>query len=198
MKKNIENNEMVITALFGSLWGVVEISLGTLLHASKIPFSGTLLTAFAVVIITISRSFINYKGSIIAISSIAATLKLTTVPGFNVTPFIAIVAEGLIGEIIYSIFLYNLFSCITAGSLIMLYTLIHGLLMQGIFFGFKIYDIYIEIMDGIGKAIGYDGVISNILIPLIICIYIFLGSFAGWFGWKVSRRAKNILQEELK
>jgi len=41
MKKEIDQNEFISTALFGALWGLIEISLGTILHASKIPFRGT-------------------------------------------------------------------------------------------------------------------------------------------------------------
>ncbi len=197
MKKEIDQNEFISTALFGALWGLIEISLGTILHASKIPFRGTVLTIIAVVIITISRSFINYKGSIIAISSVAATLKLITLPGFNITPFIAIMMQGTIAEIVFSFFTYNLVSSLFTGSLILLYTLIHSLIMQGIFFGFGIYNVYLEILNSIGKAINYEGEISLILIPVIVFLYIFIGASAGWFGYATANRTREILQESV-
>jgi len=197
MKKDLDHNEFISTALFGALWGVIEISLGTILHASKIPFRGTLLTIIAVVLITISRSFINYKGSMTAISSVAATLKLITLPGFNITPFIAIMMQGIIAEIVFSFFTYSFISSLLTGSLILLYTLIHSLIMQGIFFGFGIYNVYLEILNSIGKAINYEGEMSLILIPLIFFLYIFIGAGAGWFGYVTSNRTKEILQESV-
>jgi len=197
MKKEIDQNEFISTALFGALWGLIEISLGTILHASKIPFRGTVLTIIAVVIITISRSFINYKGSMTAISSVAATLKLITLPGFNITPFIAIMMQGIIAEIVFSFFTYSFISSLLTGSLILLYTLIHSLIMQGIFFGFGIYNVYLEILNSIGKAINYEGEMSLILIPLIVFLYIFIGAGAGWFGYVTSNRTKEILQESV-
>ena len=197
MKKDLDNNECVATALFGALWGVIEVSLGTILHASKIPFRGTVLTIIAVVLITISRSFINYKGSIIVISSVAATLKLITLPGFNITPFIAIMMQGIIAEIVFSSLTYNLISSLLTGSLILLYTLIHSLIMQGIFFGFGIYNVYMGIMNSIGKAINYEGEMSLILIPVIVFLYIFFGAVAGWFGYATATRAKEILKESV-
>jgi hypothetical protein len=195
MKKEIENNGYILTALFGTLWGIVEISLGTLLHASKLPFRGTLLTLLAVVLITVSRSFINYKGSIIAISSVAAVLKLVTLPGFNITPFIAIMMEGIIAEIVFSVFAYGLISSLVTGSLILFYVLIHSLLMQGIFFGFCIYNVYLGVMSSIGKAMNYEGEITLILINVIILLYLIAGAGAGWFGYAAAVRTKEILQE---
>jgi len=197
MKKNLNYNEFISTALFGALWGIIEISLGTILHATKIPFRGTALTIIAVVLITISRSFINYKGSIIAISSVVASIKLITLPGFNITPFIAIMMEGFIGEIIFSTLSYNFISSLLAGLSIMIYTLLHSLIMQGIFFGLGIYNVYLGIMNSIGKAINYDGEISLILIPVIVFLYILIGAGAGWFGYATANRTKEILQESI-
>lgn len=197
MKKVLNYNEFITTALFGALWGVIEVSLGTILHASKIPFRGTALTIIAVVLITTSRSFINYKGSMIAISAVAASLKLITLPGFNITPFIAILMQGIIAEVVFTFFSYHLISALLSGSFIMLYTLIHSLIMQGIFFGLGIYNVYVEILNSIGKAINYEGKMALILIPLIVFMYILTGAGAGWFGYLTANRTKEILQESV-
>ncbi|HSL90671.1 MAG TPA: hypothetical protein VK870_15310 [Ignavibacteriaceae bacterium] len=197
MKNDLDYNELITTALFGALWGVIEVFLGTILHASKIPFRGTALTIIAVVLITTSRSFINYKGSMIAISAVAATLKLITLPGFNITPFIAIIMQGIIAEIVFSFINYNFITSLFAGSSIMLYTLIHSLIMQGIFFGLGIYNVYIDLLNSIGKAINYDGQLSLVLIPVIFLLYILIGVGAGWFGYATANRTKEILKESI-
>jgi hypothetical protein len=194
---DIKYRDIKTTALFSALWTAIELSIGTLLHASKIPFRGTILTIIAIILITISRSFVNYKGSIIAISSVTATLKLVTLPGFNITPFFAIFIEGLIGEIVFSLFSYSRLTSIINGSLTLLYTLIHSLIMQGVFFGFGIYKVYLGIINKIGKEMNYNGEISYLVVALIILSYLILGAFAGWFGWKTAKRAKEILQENL-
>ncbi|HOJ17967.1 MAG: hypothetical protein GX452_01165 [Ignavibacteriales bacterium] len=196
MKIKTENTELIYTALFAGLWGVVEVTIGTILHASRIPFRGSLLTIVAIILITTSRFFINYKGSILALCSVAATIKLITLPGFNITPFIAIMMEGIIGEIVFSIMKYNLLSSVLAGSLIMIYTLLHSLFMQGVFFGLGIYNVYIDLMNSIGRGLNYEGEISYIMIPLIIIAYIIVGGAAGLFGWKTANRTYEILTAE--
>src|SRR5690606_1197416 len=123
------------------------------------------------------------------------TLFRSTIPGFNITPFIAIIVEGIIGELVFTVLSYNFISSLITGSLILIYTLIHSFVMQGVFFGFNIYNVYIDIINSIGKSINYKGEISYLVIPLIVFIYIFLGSLAGWFGWATANRAKEILKE---
>jgi hypothetical protein len=105
--------------------------------------------------------------------------------------------QGMIAEIVFTFFSYQLISSLLAGSFIMLYTLIHSLMMQGIFFGLGIYNVYIEIMNSIGKAINYEGQMSLILIPVIVFIYILTGAGAGWFGYLTANRTKEILQESV-
>jgi len=195
--KNITNNsELIYTALFAGLWGVMEVTVGTILHTSRLPFRGTLLTIAAVVIITIARSFINYRGSILALCTAAATIKLITLPGFNITPFIAIMMEGLIGEAVFTLMKYKLWACVVAGSSIMIYTLLHSLIMQGVFFGMGIYNVYIDLMNSLGKGLNYDGEMSYIMIPIIISLYLIVGGAAGVFGWKTANRSKEILAAE--
>ncbi len=196
MIKELRRNEIAVTAVFGAFWGVIEITLGTMLQISKIPFRGTFLTLIAIFIIIVSRSFLNYKGAIIAVSATAASLKLIAVSGVNVTPFIAIIMEGFIGEVIFLLFPFTLFSVIAAGSLILVYTLIHGLIMQGIFFGPGIYQVYLEIINGLGREINYNGELAYAMVPLIVSSYILLGGVMGWYGWRTGKRALEILGEE--
>ncbi|MGZ6346947.1 MAG: hypothetical protein ACXWNC_05195 [Anaerolineales bacterium] len=50
--------ELVTMAVFGALWGVVEISLGSVLHAIKIPLTGLALTAIGLLVALIGRLFV--------------------------------------------------------------------------------------------------------------------------------------------
>ncbi len=197
MSKNLQQNDITITAIFGAFWGVIEVTLGTMLQISKIPFRGTFLTLIAIFIIMVSRSFLNYKGAILSVSFTAASLKLISIVGFNITPFFAIIMEGLIAELIFLLFPYSVFSSVAAGSLILFYTLIHGLIMQGIFFGPGIYGVYITIINGIGGEISYNGELSYLVIPVIVVFYLCTGGLMGWFGWKSGERAHEILSEEI-
>lgn len=51
--------ELVILALLGTLWAVLEIHLGITLHLLRLPFAGVILTFWGVVILLVGRAFIT-------------------------------------------------------------------------------------------------------------------------------------------
>ena len=96
--------ELVTLAVFGTLWGVVEISLGSVLHAINIPMTGLVLAAVGLMIALIGRFFVPKRGSTIFVGVIATILKLFSIGAIIVGPMIGILAEALIAELVLSIF----------------------------------------------------------------------------------------------
>ena len=63
--------QLVTMAVFGALWGLVEISLGSVLHAINIPLTGLALTCTGLAVAMIGRLFVPRRGSTIFIGVIA-------------------------------------------------------------------------------------------------------------------------------
>ncbi len=185
--------ELFRTALFGVLWGIVEITIGTVLHSAKIPFRGTLISLIAVCLIICGRHFADYRGATFTMGAIAASIKLLAGAGFNITPFTAIIFEALIAEIIFSVFGYRKLTALLTGALIMLYTFVHGIIMQGIFLGFDVYKIYVRIIHELSSSLNIDGYPILMTVILIIIFYAGAGMFSALIGWKVARRTKEII-----
>lgn len=67
--------------LFGSLWGINEVVVGSALSQNNIPYASVLLAAYAFLILAIARGILNKPGSSTAIGVFAALFKLSnTVP----------------------------------------------------------------------------------------------------------------------
>ncbi|MDZ7767544.1 MAG: hypothetical protein U5K00_24525 [Melioribacteraceae bacterium] len=98
--EKLSESNLVNTAVFAAAWGLAEISIGTFLHASKIPFRGALMSLAAIAILVTARSVLNYKGSLLLLGIVTATFRLFLGVGFNITPFAAIIIESLIAEVI--------------------------------------------------------------------------------------------------
>ncbi|MFC2131739.1 hypothetical protein ACFLSQ_09915, partial [Bacteroidota bacterium] len=160
----LSQREILYTALFGAIWGIVELSLGTSLHLMKIPFRGIILSTFAIIVLTSAKPFVPYKGSLVLIGAITATFKAMSI-GFVITPVMAIFFEGLIAEIIFMAFRFNAISSIFTGISIMLYTLMHGLISQAFFFGLNIYRIYFETLS---KTLNFINVSEDNLIWVLL------------------------------
>jgi hypothetical protein len=69
--------------LFGSLWGLSEVTAGGMLYASDVPHASVFLAAWAVFILAVARGIIHKPGSSTAIGAVATLFKLV-----NASPFI--------------------------------------------------------------------------------------------------------------
>lgn len=193
--EKLSESNLVNTAVFAALWGVTEVYVGTLLHASKLPFRGSIMSLAAILILVGARAVLNYKGSLILLGIVTATFKLFLGMGFNITPFLAIIIESLIAEIILHRFGFNKFTSLLTGLIIMLYTFIHGLVMQAIFLGTDIYKIYFDI---ILQLTSYLGLTQNNVLMLLILLpitYLSIGASIGLFGWSIGKNILILLEE---
>src|SRR3990170_2052187 len=91
-------------AVFGALWGFVEISLGSVLHAIRLPMTGLSLAAVGLIIALVGRVFVPKRGSTIFIGVIATILKLFSIGAIVIGPMIGILSEALLAELVLSLF----------------------------------------------------------------------------------------------
>lgn len=149
----------------------------------------------AILILVGARAVLNYKGSLILLGIVTATFKLFLGMGFNLTPFIAIIIESLIAEIMLNRIGFNGFTSLLTGIIIMFYTLIHGLIMQAIFLGTDIYRIYYDIILQLTNYLGFTQNHVLILLILLPIIYLSIGASVGLFGWSFGKNILILLEE---
>src|SRR5690606_32761234 len=66
---------LVLIAIFGALWGALELSLGSALHALGVPFSGLFLAGVGIAVALVGYRFTRRRGSVVQIGLVAALLK---------------------------------------------------------------------------------------------------------------------------
>ncbi|MCA9947909.1 MAG: hypothetical protein KC449_30715, partial [Anaerolineales bacterium] len=59
----LSTRELVTIAVFGTLWGIVEISLGTVLKSLNVPLSGVVLAAIGLTVALVGRLFVPRRGA---------------------------------------------------------------------------------------------------------------------------------------
>ena len=99
----LSTRELATIAVFGTLWGISEISLGSVLKSLNIPFSGAVLAAIGLVIALVGRAFVPKKGSTLFVGVIAMLLKLFSLGGVIIGPMVGIFSEALVAEIALSL-----------------------------------------------------------------------------------------------
>jgi len=194
--EKLSESNLVNTAVFAAAWGLMEISIGTFLHASKIPFRGAIMSLAAILILVSARSVLNYKGSLILLGIVTATFRLFLGVGFNITPFVAILIESLIAEIILNRVGFNRITSVITGAAIMVYTLLHGLIMQAVFLGMDIYKVYYELVLSFTNKIGLSENVVIIALLTVPFIHLIFGAVSASFGYAVGRQIQKLMENE--
>lgn len=181
-------------AVFGVLWGAVEILLGNVLHLFSVPFKGTILSAIGCIICLVGSSLIPGKKSlaILYIGIIAILIKLFSFGIFKPHIFFSMFLETVLLQIIISILRYNLLSFIISGIAACLAPYLSAALFFGIIFG--------KGTDFIQHGLIADSAHMSWLVAsftyallLILLLSIFVGILTGISAFYFRKKLTNVI-----
>ncbi|MBX3045248.1 MAG: hypothetical protein KIT33_10535 [Candidatus Kapabacteria bacterium] len=196
VENNLSKTDIYRSAVFGVVWGIIEITAGNALHLAKIPFRGFLLSFIAAIILVTAKGIIQYKGSLIVIGIICATLKTATTGAFLINPIAAILLESFVAELIFLFLRITPFSSIVAGSAVLLYTFLHSLAAQLFFFGVDIITFYDKTFSTLFSNIeSHDFSIAIVVLSIYGILHIFVGGIVGLTGYRFSKRTLKHIEQ---
>jgi ABC-type thiamin/hydroxymethylpyrimidine transport system permease subunit len=190
----LSTRELATMAVFGTLWGIVEISLGSVLKSLNVPFSGAVLAAIGLTIAFVGRVFVPKKGSTLFIGVIAMLLKLFSLGGVIIGPMVGILTEALVAEIVLSLAgKPRRFSFMLAGALGVAWTLAQPFVTGPLLFGRSLFVVWLDLLDSGSRLLGLDGSAVLGIVGTMLAVYLFIGMVAGWLGWDLARQLKDRL-----
>lgn len=146
------SREIALLGLMAALWGVIEITVGGMIKTWHIPFGGSFLSTFGVVILLTARGSVPRRWSSILIGVVAAGVRLASGFGGAVFAAIGIVAEALIVELVLSLWPSSkLRARMLAGVLAVMWAMVHPFVVQGYVAGLgpaKVYSFTIGLIVG--------------------------------------------------
>jgi len=188
----LSTRELATIAVFGTLWGLSEISLGSVLKSLNIPFSGALLSAIGLTIALVGRAFVPKKGSTLFVGVIAMLLKLFSLGGVILGPMVAIFSEALLAELILSLTGNpRRFSFLLAGALGVTWSLAQPFVTGPLLFGRTLFIVWLDLLDSGTRLLGLDGNAALAIVVALLGIYLSIGSIAGWLSWDLARQLKT-------
>lgn len=202
MKTRFTTRDLVYIAVFGALWGVLEMTLGSYLHlifpslATPLVGAGTIMTAIGMVLALIGRLFIPRTGSVLMIGIVVAILKALSMGGVKLPVMLAIIIECLLAEL--GLLLARRPSrggFMFAGCLALLWTFFHKLFASYVFLGRGIYDVYLGMLKAGAKALGIGMGYALVIIAAFLLIRMVLGGLAGWLAWDLGKAIRARLTE---
>lgn len=183
MQKN-EFYAAAYIAVFGVLWGAVEILLGNILHLFEVPFKGTILSAIGCIICLVGSSLIPNKKNlaILYIGLIAILIKLFSFGVFKPHIFVSMFVATILIQLLVMVFGYNLLGFICSGIAACLAPYISALLFFGLIFG----EGFNFIQHGLVTDSAHLHWLASSFIyavGLILLLNIIIGIVTGWLAF---------------
>jgi len=185
----LSTRELATVAVFGTLWGVVEISLGSVLKSLNIPFSGMVLSAIGLTIALVGRLFVPRRGSTLFVGAIALLLKLFSLGGVIIGPMVGIISEAIVAEIVLSVLGQpRRLGFVLAGALGVLWVLGQPFVTGPLLFGRTLFTVWLDLLDLGSRFLGLDTNAAFLILVSLVALYLLVGAAAGWLAWDVARQ----------
>jgi len=191
---HFSTRDLVYIAVLGAAWGLVETSLGTYLHALRVPFRGALLTALGLLVALCGRALIPRRGTVVMIGAVTAALRLLAVGAVLLSPLAAILIESLLAELVlWAWSRPGRAAFALAGATGTLWTVVHPFVTQGLVAGSGLIAVYGWLIDSTARALPLLAGLVWLLVVCAIAIPLALGIVAGLLAHDLGTR----LQERL-
>jgi ABC-type thiamin/hydroxymethylpyrimidine transport system permease subunit len=181
--------ELVTLAVFGTLWGISEITLGTVLKSINLPISGILLSTIGLIIALVGRVFVPRKGSTLFVGVIAMLLKLFSLGGVIIGPMVGIITEAVVAEIILSALgKPRRLSLMLAGAAGVLWVLLQPFITNPLLFGRTLLDVWFDLLRRGSQLIGLDQSAVVGILLLMVAVHVLIGGLAGFVSWELGHQ----------
>jgi len=177
-------------AVFGALWGAVEVTLGTFLHTIRAPMIGVIMAAIAVGLLTASMMLIRRSWFPLRAALICAGLR-SMIPGGGVIwgPFVGIVGQGVIVSLAFLILRKPLLAGPVAGALATIVAVLQGLIGQVVSYGKGLVEIYMTLLNKASDLLHVGQENGLVVLVLFFALVGLIGAAGGIAGWNLGRRA---------
>jgi hypothetical protein len=184
----LSTRELATLAVFGALWGVVEVSLGSVLKTLNVPLSGVVLSAIGLTVALTGRVFVPRKGSTLFIGIIAAFLKLFSLGGVIIGPMIGIITEALAAELVLTAMgRPRRLSLVLAGALGVTWVLVQPFVTNTLLFGRTLFVVWLDLLDLGSRLLGIDTNAAFLILLALLLIHLAIGTLVGWLSWDIAR-----------
>jgi ABC-type thiamin/hydroxymethylpyrimidine transport system permease subunit len=180
--------ELVLLAVFGALWGLVEITLGSVFHAIDLPLTGMALGVIGVLVASIGRLFVPRRGSTLFIGAIAMVLKLFSIGSSVLGPMVGILSEAILAEIAFDLFRRpSLPAFMLANMLAALFTLVQPFITGILFFGRSMFIVWLDLLDSGARIFKLPAEAAAAIVAVLVVVHLAAGALGGWVGWGLGK-----------
>jgi len=183
--------DLVYIAIFGALWGLLEITIGSYLHVLFPPLADTFLVgvimgSLGILTSLVGRRFVPKAGAVLMMAVIAMLLKALSLGGVTLGPMLAILMEGLLMELGLLAWLgQSPWSFALAGALAVSWNFFHKFVMMRLLYGTAIVEVALKMAKDGAKMLGMDPSAVALILGVLFVVRFIVGALAGWAAWSI-------------
>jgi len=178
-------------AVFGALWGLAEMTLGSFLSATRIPMVGVFMACLGVLLMTSSQMMIERRWFPLRAALVCAALRALAPQGLIVNPMIAIILQGAIISFVFILIKNRFLAGMIAGFLVVLASISQGIIVKLFVYGATLWELYLAFLNKVENLFGLSSGQGVWIVGVFIIIAGLLGALAGSIGWKLGNTALN-------
>jgi ABC-type thiamin/hydroxymethylpyrimidine transport system permease subunit len=191
--KSYTVRDWVYVAVFGALWGALELTLGAYLHVLFPPladtfFTGLIMAGIGAVVALVGRTFVPRPGAVLGIGIVTALLKVLSLGGVKIGPVVAILAEAALMELaLLSKASPTRWRYVLAGILAVSWNFFHKFIMMRLLYGQGVTEVYVQMIQDGSQTLGMDAGQAVAIIGVLFLFRVAVGAVGGWLAWDLGR-----------
>jgi hypothetical protein len=156
--------------LFGGASGAMEVTLGSFLHAARVPLRGQVLSTLQALMLTSAAEGLEQKSRVAWVGIISAALKALSPAGNRLRPMVAISSQGVLFAAALRIFGWNPFAVAVGGFIVGAWAAVQGVVLQWLLIGGEIFKAYDAVVRWIAGALGLGAPALPAVLTVIVVL----------------------------
>lgn len=179
--------------IFGTLWGGLELTLGTFLHILHVPKTGLIMTSLTVILLIAQRVIYPRRGATLGAAIIAACIKCLSPGGIILGPVVGILSEALMIELGLLLTSRSILTAMIAGILAIFSCQLQSLFKMWLYYGNDFIRAIIKVAEKFFD-VHWTAALGFTIIGGLAAVLTGIGCIAGTTGYMSGRRAMRALE----
>ncbi len=176
-------------ALLGSMWGSIEIIVGSFLHNLRVPFTGTILSAIGVALLVSGHSLWQKNGLIWRAGVVCALMKSISPSAVIIGPMIGILMEAITLELFVRISRGAPIGVVIGSGIAVCLPFVQSMINLLIVYGLNIATVYIEAYKIVAKSLDIQSLNPYEALGLFMVLNVLFGFCAAFLGIAIGKNA---------
>ncbi len=176
-------------ALLGSVWGSIEIIVGSFLHNLRVPLTGTILSAIGVALLVGGHSLWMEKGLIWRAGVVCALMKSISPSAVIIGPMIGILTEAVALEVFVRISRGTSIGVVMGSGIAVCLPFVQSVVNLLIAYGWNITTLYVEAYKIAAKSLGIQSLNPYEALGSFLALNVLFGFCAAFLGIAIGKNA---------